>query len=74
MSSPSGWANSFHFHFHGNREIVFMFQIKHVCEQRVHYPAVLRAITYRCSNFIQAICCFSFFPFIFEAYRKKAAS
>lgn len=34
---------SFFFHFHGNRKIVFVFQIKHVFEQRVHYPAVLKA-------------------------------
>lgn len=72
--SPSDWTNSFHFCFHGNRETVFMFQIRHVCELRAHYPAVPRAITHRCSNFILAICGFSFFPFIFEAPRKEAAS
>lgn len=56
---------SFSFHFHGNHKIVFVFRIKHVSEQRVRYPAVLRAVTYHCSNLIQAICYVSFFPFIF---------
>lgn len=63
----------FFFHFHGNHKIVSVFQIKHVFEQRVHYPAVLKATTYHCSNLISAICSVSFFPFIFEAHPRKAA-
>lgn len=66
---PSNWlhysASFFFFHFHGNHKIVFVFQIKHVSEQRVHYPAVLKAITYHCSDLIPSICSFLSFHFCF---------
>lgn len=63
----------FFFRFHGNHKIVFVFQIKHVSEQRVHYSAVLNTTTYHCSNLIRTIC-YIFFPLIFETHHRKAAS